>query len=163
MPSDVIIKVKCPVYLIRFQESYFEIPQGQPICYPKRHHFNDVLDQFLEMPALDAPVDPDYGDETLCILLRNLEEKNVRCYNYLSRAKARAFIWQIWAFYRVTVRTELTKLILLKVQKQDAIAIFMEKYHIPEASQGMIEKDYQRHIKLTSKKRLLRIKKNLSV
>jgi len=163
MPSDLIIKVKCPVYLIRFQESFFGIPLGEPICYSKRHHFSEVLDHFLTKPPKDYYELPNYGEETLQIKLPYFEDKDVRSYFYLSNTKQKTFVWHIWAFYRVTARTELTKLILLKCQKQDCVSIFMEKYNLPENSRGMVEKDYQRYLKLTSKNTLKKLRKISSV
>lgn len=159
MPSNIIIKVKCDVYLIRFLETLY----GQsPIKFPNASNFNAILDVFLDKPPLDH-VPPYYDQETLEIQLPFFENKDVRSYNYLSPLKQRILIKEIWKYFKITFRGEVAKHIINGLEKQDAIDLFIEKYNLPVDCWDALDKDFQRYLKLRSKRRLFRHRKNSSV
>ena len=159
MPSQVVLKVKCDEYLIKFLETLYG---PSPINFPKNSHFINILDLFLEKPPLNHK-QPDYGSKSLEIQLPFLEVKDVRSYNFLSETKQRIFRQELWKFFRIQFTSEISKCICLKIYRKDAIELFMEKYNLPIDSTDMLEKAYQRFVKMPVKKRLFRNNKNSSV
>jgi hypothetical protein len=158
MASPIIIRVKCDPYLARFLETLYG---GSPVSFPKKSNFNAILDLFLERPDLDY-VEPDYGANTLEIRLPYFDHKNILSYYYLSPAKQEIFVNQVWKFFKVTYRAYISRCIVVGLERQEAISIFITKYNISLDSWDLLEKDYQRYLKVRSKNRLLRTNKNLS-
>jgi len=160
MPSPVTIKIKCSIPLIEFMEGNFG---PMPIVFPRKCDFTDMLDYLLEIPPLDFH-ERDWGKETLVLQLPYFDDKNIFSYNYLSRLKQEMFVKRIHQFLKITFRGEMNKMIMLGFEKKDSIEMFMDKYSMGPDSTDMLEKDYQRYIKLRWKKRtLFRMDKNLSV
>ena len=159
MASDTIIRVKCEPYLVKFLETLYG---KSPISFPKKSNFNSILDVFLDKPPLDYQ-EPEYGENTLEIRLPYFENKNVLFNFYLSPTKQRILIKEIWKFFKITFRGEISKHIVLGLDRQDAIQIFIEKYNLSQDCTDSLEKDFQRYVKLRSYHRLFRNKKNSSV
>ncbi len=159
MASNIVIKVKCEPYLIRFLESLYG---PSPITFLKNSNFNTILDVFLEKPPLDYS-EPDYGDSTLLIRLPYFDNKNVVFNNYLSPTKQRIFKNEIWKFFKITFRSEISKYVVMGLDRQDALELFIEKYNLTQDSWDSLEKDFQRYLKLRRYHRQFRMKKNTSV
>jgi len=159
--SSPIIKVKCETYLIRFLESLYG---PSPIKFPKASNFVAILDYCLDIPPLDWK-EPDYGDESLAIQLPFFETKNVLSYYYLSDPNQMFLRDQFYMFFKITFRSEISKILVMQIKKQrkDAIECFMRKHNLPMSCWDLLEKDYQRYIRLGWKKRLFKNNKNLSV
>ncbi|MEI7723459.1 MAG: hypothetical protein WCK09_00285 [Bacteroidota bacterium] len=156
MASNIIIRVRCEPYLIRFLETLYG---GSPISFPKNSNFNAILDVFLDKPPLGHH-DPDHGENTLAIQLPYFELKDIRSYNYLTETKQRIFIKEIWKFFKITYRQDIAKCVVMGLDRKDAIELFIEKYDLPLDCWDSLEKDFQRYLKLRSKKRLF--KNNIS-
>ncbi|MGA2824316.1 MAG: hypothetical protein ABSE72_12420 [Bacteroidales bacterium] len=149
--SNQIIKIKCDFYLIRFLESIFG---PQPIKFPKSHNFNNILSYNLGFIPPDYQ-DPDFGNETLLVELPYFENKDPRVYNYLSPKQQKIFRDEVYCLFKLTFRTDITKILLMqfKRQKKRALEMFIDKYNIPLDCWDMLDKDYSRHIQLTWKKK----------
>lgn len=158
MPSPTVIKVQCDPYLIRFLEKLYG---PAPITFPKNSTFNSILEHFLDKPPLDFH-EPDYGARTLQIRLPYLEHRNVVSNCYLSELRQRILVGELKRYFKITFRTEISKLIVMGLQRQDSIEVFIEKYGLTLDSWDMLEKDYQRYLKLRSYHKQFRPKKNLS-
>lgn len=159
MASQTIISVKCEPYLIKFLEALYG---PSPITFPKNSNFNNILEYFLDKPPLDLKP-PNDEEENLAIKLQFLENKNVVYNNYLSPNRQRVLTGEINRFFRITFRMEISKMICLGLQRQDSIEIFIEKYNLSLDCWDMLEKDYQRYLKIRSYHKQFRMKKNPSV
>jgi hypothetical protein len=146
-----IIKIKCEVYLIRFLESVYG---AQPIKFPKGSNFNNILSYNLGFTPPDNK-DTGYGEETLLVEIPYFENKDPRVYNYLSPKKQEIFRDEVYCLFKMTFRTDITKILLMqfKRQKKRALEMFIEKYNIPLDCWDMLDKDYSRHIQLGWKKK----------
>jgi len=158
MPSQVILRLKCDQYLIRYLETLYG---DQPIVFPKKSHFSKFLDVFLLQPPLDY-VETDHGENTLSILLPYFEDKDVRSYNYLTKKRQEAFINEIRKHFKITYRSEIAKSLVCGLDRQDALAIFIEKYNLSQDTWDFLEKDFQRYLKLRRYHGLSKINKNSS-
>jgi len=145
--------------LIRFLETLYG---PSPINFPVKSNFNMFLDVFLQKPPLDYQ-DKDHGENTLLIQLPYFEVKDVRSYYYLSDKAQAKFVEEIYKFFKITFRREISKYIVLGLFRKDSIELFIDKYNLSLDCWDMLEKDYQRYIKLSWKKRLFRKNKNSSV
>jgi hypothetical protein len=159
MASDVIIRVHCEPYLVRFLETLYGT---SPISFPKNSNFNMLLDVFLEKPPLGYQEFVD-GEKNLQIRLPYFEVKDIRSYNYLSPTKQRIFAKEVWKFFKITFRQEIAKCIVIGLDRKDAIELFVEKYNLSQDCWDALEKDFQRYLKLRSKKRLFKSNLNSSV
>jgi len=159
MASQIIIRIKCEPYLIRFVETLYG---PSPISFPKNSNFNTLLDVFLDKPPLDH-IEQDYGESTLSIQLPYFDNKDIRSYNYLSAKKQAAFVKELWKFFKITYRGYISKLIVAGLDRQDAIEIFIEKYDLSLDCWDFMEKDFQRYLTLRSMRRLRRTNKSSAV
>ena len=159
MPSDIIIRVKCDAYLVRFAVSMFG---NLPLNFPKNSHFLNLLDVFLDKPPMDFQ-EPDYGPETLWIQLPYFQNKNVVYNNYLSPLKQRVFVKELRKYFKITFRSEVSQLIINGIEKQDALELFIEKYNLSQDCWDFLQKDFYRYVNLRYKRRLFRNRKNTSV
>jgi hypothetical protein len=159
MGSPITIKLKCEPYLVKFLETLYG---PSPISFPKNSNFNTMLDVFLDKPPLEFK-QPEIGEKVLEIRIPYFENKNVLFNNYLSPTKQRILIKEISKFFKITYRGEISKYIVLGLDRQDAIQIFIEKYNLSQDNSDLLEKDFQRYVKLRSYHRLFRKKKNSSV
>ena len=159
MPSDMIIRVKCDPYLVRFAVALYG---NMPINFPKNSNFLNILDVFLDKPPMDFK-QPDYGKETLWIQLPYFENKNILYNNYLSPLKQRIFVKELNKYFKITFRSEVSKHILNGLEKKDSLALFIEKYNLSQDSWDFLDKDFQRYLTIKRKRRLFRNRKNTSV
>ena len=159
MPSDIIIRVKCDEYLVRFAITLFG---NLPINFPKNSNFLNILDIFLDKPPLDFQ-QPDYGANTLYIQLPYFENKNVIYNNYLSPLKQQIFVKELRKYFKITFRSEVAKHIVNGIEKQDAIELFIEKYDLSQDCWDFLQKDFYRYVNLRYKRRLFRNRKKTSV
>ena len=158
MPSPIVIKIKCDLYLVRFLEKLYG---PSPIVFPEKSNFSMYLDIFLQQPPLGYK-EKDYGENTLSIQLPYFENKNVFTFFYLSEVEQQKFVKEIWKFFKITFRKEISKCIMVGLYRMDSIELFVSKYNLPLDCWDLLEKDYQRYIVLTWRRRLFRKKKNLS-
>ncbi|MFZ4523268.1 MAG: hypothetical protein ACOYNC_16285 [Bacteroidales bacterium] len=158
MASQIILRVKCESYLVRFLETMYG---KSPISFPKKSNFNTILDVFLDRPPLDY-LEQDFGGSTLAILLPYFEQKDIRSYNYLSETKQRIFVKEIWKFFKITYRGEIAKYVVMGLDRQDSIQLFIEKYDLSHDCWDFLEKDFQRYVKMRSKHRLFKTNINSS-
>ena len=149
MASNTILKVECDSYLIPFLETLYG---KSPITFPKGSNFNSILDW----------IERDWGKNTLLINLRYLEHKNVVSNYYLSPIRQRILTSELKRYFKITFRTELSKLIVMGLNRKDSIELFCEKYNLSQDAWDMLEKDYQRYLKLRSYHKLFRPRKNSS-
>lgn len=159
MASQIILRVKCEPYLVKFLETLYG---PSPISFPKNSNFNTILDVFLDKAPFDYH-EPEYGVNTLKIQLPYFEHKDIRSYNYLSPKKQTAFVKEIWKYFKITYRSEIAKCIVMGLDRQDAIEIFIEKYNLSLDCWDFMEKDFQRYLKLRAMRRLRRTNKNSAV
>jgi hypothetical protein len=159
MPSDLTISVPCPLYLIQFLETLYG---KSPVVFPRGSNFNAILDVFLEKQPVNPKAGPSPDENLLIVALPYFEHKDIRSYNYLTHGKEQVFIKELWKFFKITYRAEIAKSICLGLERKDAIELFVEKYNIPLDSWDLLEKDFQRYLKLRQKTRFLR-KKSSSV
>lgn len=153
MASQIVISVPCEEYLIRFLEKMYG---PSPISFPKKSNFNTLLDVFLDRPPMNhTPVTPEDPGKFLQVELPYFEQKDIRSYNYLTAKMERAFVKEIWKFFKITFRGEIAQLLVLGLDRKDALEIFMEKYNLPQDCWDALEKDFQRYLKLRSKKKRL--------
>jgi hypothetical protein len=154
MASNVIIRLECEPYLIKFLEKLYG---PSPVNFPRKSNFNCILDVFLERTPPDF-TRPDFGSRNLDIHLPFFELKDVRSYNYLSPTKEKIFIKEIWKYFKITYRGDIAKYIVLGLDRKDALDLFIEKYDLSQDCWDFLEKDFQRYLKIRSKKRLFRNK-----
>ena len=159
MASEIKINLSCEQHLIRFFETLYG---PSPILFPKNSNFNTILDVFLDKPPLGY-VEPNNCENTLTIQLPFLENKNVISNFYLSPTKKRIFVKELEKYFKITFRSEISKHIVLGLDRQDSIQIFIEKYNLSQDECDMLEKDFQRYLKLRCYHRLFRNKTNSSV
>ena len=158
MASEITLRVKCEPYLVKFLETLYG---KSPVSFPKKSNFNAILDVFLEKQPLEYH-EPDYGASTLIVLLPYFEQKDIRSYNYLSPIKQRIFIKEIWKFFKITYRGEIAKYVVMGLDRQDSLDLFIEKYNLSLDCWDFLEKDFQRYVKLRSKHRLFKTNINSS-
>ena len=161
MPSPTTIRIICEPYLIKFLEKLYG---PAPIQFPKGSNFNTILEVFLDKPPQNYdPTETFFsGPGVLEIRLPYLEHKNVLSYWYLTETKQRVLIKEIWKFFKITFRSEISKHIVLGLDRQDAIQLFIEKYDLDQDVCDMLQKDFQRYVKLRSYHKLGKAKKNSS-
>ncbi len=119
------------------------------------------LDVFLQIPPLGYH-EKDYGENTLSIQLPYFENKNVLSYFYLSDFEQEKFVNEIWKFFKITFRKEISKYIMVGLYRKDSIEVFIRRYNLPMDCWDMLEKDYQRYIVLSWKRRLFKKIPNVS-
>jgi hypothetical protein len=158
MASEIIIQIECDPHLIKFFETFFK---SSPVVFPRQSNFNNILDVFVDIPPLGY-IEPVYPFETLKIELPFFENKDIRSYYYLSEWKRNSFVREINKFFKITYRSEISNFVHLGLDRKDAITLFLEKYNISENSRDLLEKDFQRYLKIRSYRRLLRKNKNSS-
>ncbi len=158
MPSPIVIKIKCDLYLVRFLEKLYG---PSPISFPAQSNFNMFLDVFLSQPPLNY-LEQDHGENTLLVQLPYFENKNVLSYYFLTQKAQQKFVDEIWKFFKITYRSEISKYIMVGLYRKDSIEMFIDKYNLPMDCWDMLEKDYQRYIQLSWKRRLFKKNLNLS-
>jgi hypothetical protein len=158
MPSPVIIKVQSEPYLIKFMEKLYG---SSPLNFPKKSNWHTMLEYFLDKPPMNW-IEPDFGEATMQIQLPFLENKNVLSNHYLSPVKQRVLTDEMKRFFKITFRTELSKMIVMGLQRQQALEIFIEKYGLSMDCWDFLEKDYQRYLKLRHYHKQFRSSKNSS-
>ena len=154
MPSQITIKLKCEKYLVKFLET---MHGPSPISFPKNSNFNTMLDVFLDKPPLDWK-EPDFDENCLEIRLPFFEDKNVLYNNYLTVLKQEIFIKNLKKYFKITFRGEISKYVVMGLDRQDSIDLFIDKYNLSQDNRDMLEKDFQRYLKIRSNKRLFRTK-----
>ena len=159
MPSQATTHCKCEPYLVKFLEFLYG---PSPISFPRKSNFNLMLDAFLEKPPMECDT-PDQGILNLAIRLPYFDNKDIRSYNYLPPKKQEIFAKEIWKFFKIIYRNEISKCLVMGLDRKDAIGLFIEKYDLSDDCWDSLEKDYQRHLTLRRKARLFRNKKNSAV
>ena len=154
--SEVIIKVQCDHYLVKFLEAYFN---SSPVRFPRNNNFRNFLEIFLDFPPLDHR-ESDYGRNTLTVELPFFEDKDPRSYNFLNPIRQRIFVDHIWMFFKITFRSEINKYRLTGIGRNDAISLFMDKYNIPDECWESLLKDYSRYLQNHSKKKYRKNRKH---
>jgi hypothetical protein len=160
MPSDLTVSVPCPFYLVKFLEKLYG---KSPVVFPRSSNFNAILDVFLEKQPPDAKPISSLETSALVIRLPYFDHKDIRSYNFLTPTKESILVKEIWKFFKITYRSEISKSLCLGLDRKDAITLFMEKYDLPEDSRDLLEKDFQRYIRLRQISRLKKNKKSSSV
>lgn len=146
------------MYLVRFLETLYG---PSPVSFPDKSNFNMFLDVFLTQPPLNYQ-ETEHGQNTLSIQLPYFENKNVNSYFYLTQKAQQKFVDEIWKFFKITYRSEISKYIMVGLYRKDSIEMFIDKYNLPLDCWDMLEKDYQRYIQLSWKRRLFKKNPNLS-
>lgn len=161
MPSPISINIRCPKHLVQFIESIYG---KQPISFPRKDHFNSVLN-FLLQKEPENFTNFHAGRINLKILLPYFEDKNV-LYNYiLTPCGETIFIKSINETYKMVFRDFMNKLNMIGVSKIDSIYFFLETYTISEDNIDMLLRDYQRYrnTKRQSKHYKLKIKSSFKM
>jgi hypothetical protein len=158
MPSPISINIRCDQYLIRFLETLYG---PSPVSFPVKSNFNMFLDVFLQKAPLDYQ-QQEFGKDTLVVQLPYFENKDVRSYFYLSEKAQAKFVEEIWKFFKIQFRCEIGSCILIGLYRKDAIELFIDKYNLPVDCWDMLEKDYQRYLRIRRKRGLFRSRKNSS-
>lgn len=160
MPSDLTISVPCPLYLIRFLETLYG---KSPVVFPRSSNFNSILDVFLEKQPMEPKLKTVSDFPILIIALPYFEHKDIRSYNFLTSCKEQVLVKEIWKFFKITYRSEITKSLCLGLDRKDAIDLFMDKYDIPQENWDLLEKDFQRYLRLRQNSRFQKKVKSSSV
>jgi hypothetical protein len=160
MPSDLTICVPCPEYLVKFLEKLYG---KSPVAFPRNSNFNAILDVFLEKQPPNSKPISSLETSSLVIRLPYFDHKDVRSYNFLSPTKENILIKEIWKFFKITFRSEISKSLCLGLDRKDAITLFMEKYDLPEDGRDLLEKDFQRYLRLRQISQLKKFRKSSSV
>jgi hypothetical protein len=165
MSSPVIIKIKCPVYLIRFYET---VCGGQPIVFDTnvKRYFNRFLNHYLELPPLGHHEYPD-GEDIMKIQLPYFRDKDVRCYTYLPPAREKLFVRILDNYFKLIFYNEATQLVDFftgkRQQKKEILDNFIETYNLPVDTIDFLTRDYCRLLNNRRKRRFYRTNKNISL
>ncbi len=163
--SQIIIKVKCPIHLIRFYET---LCGGQPIVFNKRikRYFNRFLNHYLEFPPLGFKEIED-GDDVMKIELPFFEDKDVRSHYYLPPEREKLFVKILDRYFRLTFYNEaFTVMDFIDGQfqmKKIILDNFIETYNLPVDSIDFLQRDYNRLLYIRRKRLLFRKNKNTPV
>ena len=165
MSSPVIIKVKCPIHLIKFYET---LCGGQPIVFDSRvkRYFNRFLNHYLEIPPLDYHDHPD-GDNMMRIKLPYFKDKDVRSYTYLPPKREKLFVRILDNYFKLSFYNEAFQLIEFfsgeRKQKKEIMDNFIETYNLPVDCIDLLQRDYCRMLNTRRQRRFFRTIKNLSL
>ena len=163
--SQVIIKVKCPVHLIRFYET---LCGGQPIIFDTRtkRYFNRFLNHYLELPPLGFQEISD-ADDVMKIQLPYFNDKDVRSYTYLPPSREKLFVAILDRNFRLTFYNDAFQLIDFisgeRGQKKIIMENFIETYNLPESCIDFLQRDYSRLLGIRRQRKLFRKNKNFSL
>jgi hypothetical protein len=159
MPSDVIIKIECPLYLRKFLEKLYG---EMPIVFPRNDDLSITLDHLLDRPPKDYNEDSNY-EGMLLIQLNFFEDKDVRKNWYLPEKSKRLFIQRINRYFKLKFRDDVNKSRLCGFERKAAINIFIDKFELNDDKDiyDLLEKDYRRYyeFKYYRKKRKNKVKK----
>lgn len=155
MEEPIVVKIRSKPHLTRFLEALYG---PQPISFPRRSNFNLLLNEFVEKPV---PLhEPCTEDHCVLVSLPTFEDKDIRSYNFISEKRQRIFMQVVYRKFKITFRTEISKSIMIGLQKQQALELFIEKYNLSLDCWEMLDKDYRRYLILRRVNRLNRTKKN---
>jgi hypothetical protein len=151
MPSDVIIKMKCPAYLIHFLEKLYG---DMPIVFPRNDDLSNTLDHLLDRPPKDYQEDSNY-DGMLLIQLNYFEDKDVRKNWYLPERSQIYFIQRVNRYFKLKFRDDVNKSRLYGYERKQSIEIFIDKFELNDdcGIYDLLEKDYRRYYEFKYGKR----------
>jgi hypothetical protein len=152
MPSDYILKIDCPYYLIRFIKAIYG---KQPIVFPQKDNISRALSHLLLKPSktleevneVFSTTDFD-KDEYLFINLNYYKDSDPRVYNDLSNRGKLLLLKRIKSFFKLVFHEELTESLHNGYTKKDSIYLFMDKFDLPEDCFDLLTKDYTRYYDL---------------
>ncbi len=157
MPSPISVKVYCQEHLVQFLTAIYG---QQPITFPRKDHFNLLLNACLKRSTSAEPIVSEITPN-LEILLPFFDDLNV-LYNFdLSPRSEALFVKHVDRKFKITFHSEIDKYVLIGILRIDAIYLFMEQFDLEEECLDLLIKDYQRY-RDTKKQRGRYIPKNKS-
>ncbi|MFZ4569709.1 MAG: hypothetical protein ACOYM0_01105 [Bacteroidales bacterium] len=165
MSSPVIIKVKCPVHLIKFYET---ICGGQPIVFDSKikRYFNRFLNHYLEIPPLGYQEYED-AEDVMKIQLPYFKDKDVRSYTYLPVKREKLFIRILDNYFKLSFYNEAFQLVEFfsgeRKQKKQIMDNFIDTYNLPVDCIDLLQRDYSRMLNTRRQRKFFRTNKNTSL
>jgi hypothetical protein len=144
LPSPVTVKIKVQPYIRKYLIGKSENKE-EPLVFAKNHPFGKLLiknvtiyNRHTSFPITDKDCIHDYfyshwkTCESVKILLPFNEDKDVRCYNYLSYHSQRDIISKLKEYFYHELHWFLISRRRKGTQRKDIIFEFMENYNITE-------------------------------
>jgi hypothetical protein len=163
MPSDVIIKMECPSYLIKFLECLYG---NMPIVFPRNNDLSKSLDHLLDRPPKSYTEDSNC-EGMLLIKLNYFEDKNILYNWYLSKKSKGLFIERVNKYFKCKFHEDVNTSLLNGYNRKDSIDIFIEKFDLYDEKEiyDLLERDYRRYwerkeYRKTHKRKQKKIEKN---
>ncbi|MHC1707501.1 MAG: hypothetical protein AB9842_08265 [Bacteroidales bacterium] len=129
MPSQITVIIKIDPHL----KAYLVKLYGpEPIVFPRKHRFNNVLIRLLDKPARNSAhyFIRDYN--TVEIVLPYNDVKNINCYNYLGFHNQIEFRKAVWIDFISDFEEFVIEYKLKNLERKEAILKFMEFFNISE-------------------------------
>jgi len=159
--SSQILKIKSPIYLIKFYET---ICGEQPFKFENglKKRFHKFLHHYLDIPPLQFIPYEDSAD-VMKIQLPCFKDKDIRLYSYLSPLNERLLVRGMDDYFKQLFYDEATKLYNNDFRRKDLIIYyFMEKYNIPVDFEDMLFRDLRRYRNIRYQSRLKKLILNKS-
>lgn len=150
MKDRLTVKIAMEPYLQAFLICVYR--QQPPLFFPKRDRLNDLLQILLAKPPKDHKPRPSERDH-LEVIIPYFENLNIMSYHYLSIRNQVIFSKKVKQMFNCTYIDFMEKCFMNDISKNDAIALFLEKYDIPvdDKIEDMLRKQLYRSKRITRK------------
>lgn len=122
------VQIKIKPHLKAFLLSVYG--EQQPLFFPKKDKFNELLAFLLSKPPADYKPKP-INTTDLQVIIPYFEHINIVSYNHLSRRSQRIFENRINTRFWVTYEDFLDVCFRHNIKRSEAITLFIEKYNLP--------------------------------
>ena len=150
MPQKrITVQIRLRPYLKAFIISIY----GQePVFFPKRDRFNDLLQLLLTKPPADH-IQPHPDKSKLEVVLPYFENLNILYNHYLSDKAQKAFEERVKKRFWVIYDDFMDECLRKDLTRSTAISLFIEKYQLPYDSkiEDMLRKAIYRSVKIQTK------------
>jgi hypothetical protein len=143
MKDRLTIKIKIKPHFKQFLLSVYG--KKEPLYFPKKDKFNDLLCLLLAKPPLDYNPKLN-GSDTIEIIIPYFENLNIMSYNYLSQRSQKTFVNRVKKRFWVTFEDFMDTCFRRNINVTDSIALFIEKYNLDydEKIEDILRKDIYR-------------------
>ncbi|MFH1118221.1 MAG: hypothetical protein V1775_00250 [Bacteroidota bacterium] len=143
--SEFTINIRCPRAVIEFMETRYG---QQPIRFPRKDRFNSMISFALQKPPKDYTGEVSFGEETLAVFLPSMEDKNVRCWNYLTQTAQQEISARMKAFLKAEFHNfmDIARSKEISFNGHASVYLFMEQNGINPESFDMLLKERQRYL-----------------
>ena len=143
--SEFTINIRCPRPVIEFMETRYG---EQPIRFPRKDRFNSMLSFTLQKPPKDYAGEMNFGSENLSVFLPSMEDKNVRCWNYLTEVAMQEISAKMKALLKAEFHSfmDVARSKEISFNAHASVYLFMEQNGINPAAFDMLLKERKRYL-----------------